>query len=130
MDEHTPTPWEDDGVGIEGADHFCVMEFDDGHSPEDAINRPRVIACVNAFHDPKRTIATEQIGEGCFWQARDLIESLIADQTSSYCEWCESHAEKDDAGNLIGRVRHKIGCPAKNASDFLSSLKIEEPTDG
>lgn len=51
---------------------------------------------------------------------KDLVEDHRLG-TSSYCEVCDSHAPKDQPGNLIGPVTHKFGCPVGAA------LKVLDP---
>lgn len=64
----------------------------------------------------------------------EALGALIDTQTSSYCEWCESHAEKDDDGNPIGPVIHKIGCPYLPARTTLARytayVESRETSDG
>lgn len=42
-------------------------------------NWDRTQACVNAFHSPTRTIATEDIQEGDFWRLYDALIDLSDD---------------------------------------------------
>lgn len=50
-----------------------------------------------------------------------IVEDLIDGQSSFYCEWCETHAEKHKDGGLVGPVRHKIGCPYIEASKAVAA---------
>ena len=85
-DRHTHTPWfvhEMDGrifIGPGAEDDLSevVAIFDITGLRKEARQRYRrnaalVAAAVSAFHDGSRTIATEDISEGLFWQVYDAM---------------------------------------------------------
>jgi hypothetical protein len=45
-------------------------------------------------------------------RAAEGILSEVSMYSDSYCGWCKSHAPKDDDGNIIGDLAHRIDCPA------------------
>ena len=55
----------------------------------------------------------------------DLIDWLNFEVSAGYCEFCERHAAKDDAGNLIAEVPHTADCPYDRAIAALAAAKGE-----
>lgn len=45
--------------------------------------------------------------------------------TSSYCEFCDSHAPKDEPGNITGPVLHDDDCPLALARAALARARGE-----
>lgn len=74
----TPTPWK---LGRTLDKHPCIISTvtETCVREEDEANAWRKIACVNAFHSPTRTIATEDIQEGDFWRLYDALIDLSDD---------------------------------------------------
>lgn len=117
MSEHTPMlimmSWGSKykaQTGDQGLTAFQTLAND--RFDRDCISR--AVATWNAFHSPDgRTIATEDIGEGLFWQMRDALQ----DMTVRF-EKCALAMGSDKEFVDIATEPHRA---------LLSSLKIQEP---
>lgn len=105
-----PLPWEHDGNGYvyanspdgEGPIIVCTATADpsDALASFDAENMDFLVKAVNS-HDTML-----QALRAAYTALADYTELV----TDSYCEECEAHAPKDDAGNIVGPVPHREGC--------------------
>lgn len=62
--------------------------------------------------------------------APELYEALgiLLDlATSSYCEFCQKHAPKDEHGQIVGEIVHAEDCPYLNAAEALAKARGETP---
>ncbi len=112
-----------------GTRQFCASVMIDGvvcetpmlDSWEGAIGAAKSLLDAPADEDQatSRTVNRDHL----FGELVELARDLIANQTDTYCEWCESHAEKDSEGQVMAPVMHLIGCPAHTAVGLLAQVK-------
>ena len=63
------------GRYMRGGKPYCLL-----HDPsKQTRTEARHSACVAAFHDPTRTMATEDISERLFWRVYDALQALRHD---------------------------------------------------
>ena len=61
---------------------------------------------------------------GALKDARDWL-AIQSSSTDSFCEMCEHHAPKDDAGLVTGPIVHAIDCPLGRADAAIARAAEE-----
>lgn len=101
MSAHTQGPWRA-GRGCVVADH-PVPEMN-GSDAVDYYGGHLIAESIAPQNIPPIAAAPELLTS---------LQDLIQDErfgTDSYCEVCQRHAPKDDAGHVIGKVVHREDC--------------------
>lgn len=78
------------------------------------------LVAINLDEPTAHLIAAAPAKERLCEELADALEGFLDHSTSSYCEFCDSHAPKDDAGDLTDVVRHKTDCPVVTANTLLT----------